>query len=266
MPLREHIEGLHATSHFSGNRIMPDMHSHNAYEIFILEEGDRSYVVEDKLVYLRPRDVILLKPDVIHCGVGGTYICSPLEIPESYLARFFTDYGIELITKCFDKNVIRVRQSDFEQLLSCVEKLSVDNEDISSLVQLLTILENNMSRVTYDLQNTGSIASDVVDYITENYKTIDKLDTIADRFYISKQYLCNLFKQHTGTSIIKYINILKIHASFELLSQKNLTMAEIAEKSGFSSLSYFSKTFKSVTGVSPLKYSKIGSADRSDSI
>ncbi len=256
MSFRETINGLNIVTHYKGSRIMPDMHYHNAYEIFIVEEGDRSCVVEDKLVYLRPRDVILIKPDVIHCAVGGKYICTAIEISEEYLRKFFSELGIEQITKCFDKSIIRVRSGDFETLLALCEKLAAARNDISTLVQMLSLLEGNMSRETYDLQNTGSMASDIVDYITENFKTIDNLDMVAEKFYISKQYLCNLFKEHTGTSIIKYINILKIHASFELISSKNLTMAEVAEKSGFSSLSYFSKTFKSVTGVSPLKYSK----------
>ncbi len=86
-----------------------------------------------------------------------------------------------------------------------------------------------------------------------------KVRAVADKFYISKQYLCNLFKEYTNISIIKYINILKIHSSIELLSENSLTMAEVAEKSGFNSLSNFSKTFKNVTGVSPLKYSKSNS-------
>ncbi len=67
MSFRENIVGLNVLVHQSDNSIMPEMHYHNAYEIYIAE-ADRTYIVENNLVYLKPRDVILLKPDVIHCA------------------------------------------------------------------------------------------------------------------------------------------------------------------------------------------------------
>ncbi len=253
---RDYFEGLQISLHYEGNYKMPDMHYHDAYELYILEDGDRTYMVEDRLIYMRPRDVLLIKPDVIHCTVGGTFVRSLITFTDEYLSKFFNEYSIGLITECFDKDVIRVKESDFELLISLVEKLSKDENDVLTFAHFLSILRNNMSRKTYDLPISGSKVANIVDYISENYKNIDNLDDVADKFYISKQYLCNLFKESTGTSIVKYINILKIHASLELLAEKEHTMAEVAERSGFKSLSNFSKTFKSVTGISPLKYSK----------
>lgn len=261
MSFREYIEGINVLVHQPDNKIMPDMHYHNAYEIYIAE-ADRTYIVENKLIYLKPRDVILLKPDVIHCVVSDTQMYSLVELSEEYLHKFFSDYAIQLITDCFEKTIIRVRESDFGALLSLAEKLRDNNDDVFSLIQLLLLLKNNMSRSTYNSSDTGSLAANIVDYITENYKSIDNLDDTANKFHISKQYLCNLFKEQTGTSIKKYINILKVHASLELLLKKNLSMGEIAEKSGFSSLANFSKTFKSVIGMSPLKYSRINDINK----
>ncbi len=255
MSFREYIDGINVLVHHKDNFIMPEMHFHSAYEIYIAE-ADRTFMVEDKLIYLKPRDVLLLKPDVIHCTVSETSNFSLIETPESYLEKFFTEDAILVFTECFEKSVVRVRLSDFEILLSLVEKLNENNNDIFSLVEVLRILKDNMSRKNYVSNDKFSLASNIVDYITENYKSIENLDDIAKKFHISKQYLCNLFKEQTGTSIKKYINILKIHASLELLSNKKLSMEDIAKQSGYSSLANFSKTFKAIIGTSPLKYSK----------
>ncbi len=255
MSFRENIKGLNILVHQFDNKIMPDMHYHNAYEIYIAE-ADRTYIVGNKLIYLKKRDVMLLKPDVIHCTVSGTQMYSLVEMSEEYLHGFFTDKALLLITECFEKGIIRVRESDFSTLLSYAERLRDNSNDIFSLMQLLLLLKNNMSRSTYDSRDTGSLAANIVDYITENYKVIDKLEDTANIFHISKQYLCNLFKEQTGTSIKKYVNILKVHTSLELLAAKNRSMEEIAECSGFSSQANFSKTFKGIIGVSPLKYKK----------
>ena len=100
------------------------------------------------------------------------------------------------------------------------------------------------------------MASKIVDFVTENYKTIDNLEVITNMFFISKSYLCALFKDYTGTSIMNYINYLRIHHSLDLLSRTNISIEQVAIQSGFSSLANFSQTFKSVIGISPLKYRK----------
>ncbi len=262
---KEHIEGLEILLHRAGNYTMPGMHYHDSFEIVILEDGDRSYMLEDQLIYLKPRDVLLIKRNELHCSVGGTYKSSNLTFEKKHLLKFLSEHGVDVLTKCFEKTVIRVREKDFGLLISLMERLYANKDDFFSLVGVLNILESNMTRKTYDLQNINHKVADIVDYITENYMSIDNLDAIADKFYISKQYLCNLFKEYTGTSVTKYINMLKIHASFELITQKELTLTEIAEKCGYSSLSYFSKQFKSITGVSPLNYMKNESKDEDKS-
>ncbi len=248
------ITNLQISMHLAGNDIMPTMNYHDAYEIYILEAGDRSFMVEDKLISMKPCDVLLLKKNEIHCTISGTFVRSRIEFTDEYLLKYFSAHGLELVTECFAKSIIRIRESDFTLLLSLLEKLSENTDDVLTLTHIFIILKNNMSRSTYGLQNINSKIADIVDYITENYRSIDNLDMIANKFYINKHYLCNLFKECTGTTIIKYINILKIQASFEFIASQSLTIAEIAEKSGFNSIQYFSQTFKSVTGVSPLKY------------
>ncbi len=253
---KENIEGLQISLHKVGTYKMPSMHYHDAFEIYILENGDRSYLLEEGLIYLRPRDVLLIKRNQLHCTIGGTYVSSTLTFGQKYLFNFFTKKGIKEITKCFDKTIIRVRESEFDILISLLEKLKENKNDVLTFTRLLGILENNMSRKTFDLKSTSQLAAEIIDYVTENYKTIDNLATLAKYFHISIQHLCKMFKKHTNTTVIKYINILKINASCEYLSHKELTIAEVAKKSGFSNLQYFSNTFKSVTGVSPLNYRK----------
>ena len=254
MSFKENILDLNVTVHQTNGGIMPDMHYHTAHEIYI-SESERTFLITDQLVHLRERDVLLIKPNVVHCGINAALSYSLIELPDVYFNKFFTDYGRDLVTACFEKNVIRVRESDFKTLISCAEKLQENNDDILSLTQLFLILKNNRSRATH-AESTDSLASNIVDYVTENYKSIESLDVIANAFYISKGYLCRLFKEHTGTSINKYINLLKINTSLEIISHKNLSMEEISRQSGFNSPANFSKTFKTVIGIPPLKYQK----------
>ncbi len=263
-PIRDQYKDLHISLHNTGNNKMPNLHYHDSYEIYALEEGERLYLIEDRFVHLNPRDVILIKPGVVHCTLGGSFVRSLLLFRKEFLDGFFNEKTIGLIAECFEKNVIRVRESDFSRLISLMEKFHSDRNDIFAFIEILSLLKNNTLRKSYDLHNGNQKIDDIIDYITENYKSIGSLDMISNKFYISKNYLCNLFKEHTNTSIIKYINILKIHDALELLSKNDMTVFEVAEKSGFNSVSNFCKVFKNFTGVSPLKYRKSDSADKNN--
>ncbi len=248
------VEYLDIELHKSGNLNMQRYHYHDSYEIYLLEVGERSYMLVDQLVNLQPRDVFLIKPDIPHYTFNGTYTCSTVTFSYRYLHKYFTDDAIKSLLSCFEKSVIRVRERDFPFLVSLTEKLHDDESDIFLFMQILLILKQNMHRKNYTPEASNSKVEDILNYITENYKTINNLDIVANRFYISKRHLCDLFKAHTNTSVFKYINILKVHSAFEFLLETDMSMSEIAEKSGFSSLTNFSKIFKSYTGVSPLKY------------
>ncbi len=257
LPIEFFVENWLISPHKQGHLNMTYSHFHDSYEIYILEKGERSYVIENEMVHLKPRDVLLLKPNVVHCTTGGTYVRSLVTFSKERLNKYFNDEGIKAITSCFEHRVIRVCEKDFDMLLSFVEKLADDENDAFSLMQILYILKQNMSKRTLDLYESGSKIEDIVDYITDDYKSIDNLDMIADKFYISKYHLCDLFKQYTNTTIFKYINVLKVHSSIELLLRTDLSLAEIAEKSGFNTLANYSKVFKSVIGVSPSEYRKL---------
>ncbi len=249
------IDGL-LIMHKSGDYKMPKMHYHNAYEFGFLESGKRSYMIKDELIHLKPHDAYLVDKNTIHRSIGGNFVITMVEFTEEYLRNFFSEYSIESITECFKNAVLHIKESDFEELISLVYRLEKDENDFLALSQIIDILKTNLSRKNYDPKSADDRIAFIIDYISENYKRIDSLDTIADKFYISKSYLCRLFKGNSNISIMKYINTLKVNLSIEFLSDKSLTMAEVAEKSGFGSLSHFSKTFNSIMGMSPSAYRK----------
>ncbi len=243
--------------HYSGTFKMKKLHYHDSYELVILENGHRTYVIEDKLIYLKSRDVLLINPNEIHGDAGGNYTFTNLAFKESYFDKFFSKYGKALVVKCFENRLIRINESDFPRLLTYAEKLSADHEDIYSLMNIMCILESNISEKTNDFQNSGTRISGVLDYINKNYATINTLDDICNALYISKPYLCDLFKDNTGMTVMKYIVNIRIRNSLELLSKTNNSIDDVAKKCGFNSTSYFSKVFKSITGMSPAQYKRI---------
>lgn len=64
-------------------------------------------------------------------------------------------------------------------------------------------------------------------------------------------YLSNLFSDVTGVTIEKYIISQKIERVKEQLVYDEMTLSEIADDLGYSSVAYLSQQFKKVTGLTP---------------
>lgn len=93
-------------------------------------------------------------------------------------------------------------------------------------------------------------------YITENYNSKITLDNLCFLFGTNKTSLCKSFKLEYGTTIINYINSLKIREAKSLLRKNQMSTTLIAEHLGYESVHYFCRHFKKQTGLSPTNYAK----------
>ncbi len=81
-----------------------------------------------------------------------------------------------------------------------------------------------------------------------------RLEDVANMVYLSPAYFSRIFKREKGETFTKYVNRLRIEKSKPLLLKPEMRMSDIAQMMGFEDQSYYTKVFKSVTGVSPLRY------------
>ena len=98
--------------------------------------------------------------------------------------------------------------------------------------------------------------SAVLDKIEADFDEDITLSALAELAGLNEKYLCRIFKEYTEKTIVEYINEIRVeNACYEMSTgQKNITRA--AFDSGFNDLSYFSRTFKRIKGISPTEYKK----------
>ena len=91
------------------------------------------------------------------------------------------------------------------------------------------------------------------------------VDFLAEKMMISRSLLFSRVKRITGVSVTKYVNAYRIERSVEMLAQPQLSLTEIAESTGFSTLRYYSRVFKSIKGEIPSAYREriLGSGNES---
>lgn len=150
---------------------------------------------------------------------------------------------------------------DFEAFLFCVEGLY---REISGLHQPdETLLENCLKNLFIEIKRSLGRGGEkrlphfiynILKEIHKNYIREWSLDELASLGHISKSHLCSSFKEHMGVPPLEYLINLRIREAEMLLSNENLSVADIAEQCGYSSLYYFSRQFKKVNGLSPREY------------
>jgi AraC-like DNA-binding protein len=115
---------------------------------------------------------------------------------------------------------------------------------------LLKYLINGKSEKSRELAASHHI-TDIKNYIEANYGSDIPLDTLSAFVGVTPQYVCSLIKKHTGMSFTHYINEVRIEKAKILILEGVDKVDELYKKVGFNSHSYFSKVFKSITGLSP---------------
>lgn len=92
-------------------------------------------------------------------------------------------------------------------------------------------------------------------YIAEYLDAPLTIDTLSQRVHLSATQFKTLFKRHTGISPMHYIMTQRMEKAKALLTHTDLPIQQVAEQTGYSDLSAFSRRFRQHFGLSPSKLS-----------
>ena len=124
------------------------------------------------------------------------------------------------------------------------------------------------SRASASSRGEGS-ASDAIrraiGYISSNLSRPMTVDEIAASVSVSKYYFCREFRNETGYTVVRYINDLRCREAERQLRGTSATVGEIARSVGYENLSYFTRTFRSITGKTPSEARSSAQSERSRS-
>ena len=119
------------------------------------------------------------------------------------------------------------------------------------------------------LQSGGDAASQQIvrirQYIDEHIEEELSLKRVAQAFYLSTSYLSRLFKNKAGMNFSEYISMRKIERAKALLTETDLSVAEISRQLNYPEQNSFSRFFKSKVGIPPQTYRSLntrGALDR----
>ena len=137
----------------------------------------------------------------------------------------------------------------------CIKQI----QEVKTEEELTGILHNLAERIITKIHSYQGIphvsALQKADsYIRNNIGKKMSLNEIAKVAGLSSPYFSSVFKNEMGENLSRYINRLRVEKAGQMLLETNFSLSEISGECCFEDQSWFSKIFKSYTGMSPGKY------------
>jgi len=201
-------------------------------------------------------------------------------IGEHHPAIIFTDMrmpkrdGISLLkwlysTNITSKTIVVSGYDDFEYMRNAIYYKSFDyilkpidpeilNETLEKAVNEWKEQESRRNIKLEDEQAIFQVERnnmhEIKEYLQVHYQQEITLQEIADRFYLSREYISRKFKHEFKKTITDYLMEIRIEKAKQLLETSNLRIYEIAHYVGYQNEKYFSKVFKKLIGLTPNEY------------
>ena len=110
------------------------------------------------------------------------------------------------------------------------------------------------SNLVRNTPHTDSLVKQCEQFLTDNHHEIDAIKKVIAVAGIPERTLKRRFKAATGSSLIEYIQNLRVEQAKHLLETCDTAIEEISATIGYLDTSFFRRLFKRLTGLSPGKY------------
>lgn len=250
---------------YQPNTDMPCTHYHSYYEILYVLEGCRRIEFENGKSYsLTPSTIALIRPGVAY----RTYSAS--EGKQSKLLLIASQPFVEQLRRvfsedffrCFDYGVLTLDNQARQTVAADLERIRSSWDGVYFFADKNKMLFLNLiDHLNGCIGEQKPLKFYNVDFIYQVKKYIDShfaqdlsLSGLAEMVSVSTGHLSREFRKKVGKGLRDYILQVRLTHARRLLEGSSMSIAEIAENTGFSSLNHFDKMFKKDHGMTPSAY------------
>jgi AraC family transcriptional regulator of arabinose operon len=253
-------------SSYSENRssLIDRPYGMDAWELHMTSEGSASAIIGRQEIVLNAGDMILFPP-----GSPHYYKSENGKTWEQLWIYFFPkpEWDELLSWPVIDAGImhLNIPEGEYRKSIdsSFRELIEFANQEIPRRIELtMNVLEKILimcdmhnplgERIRIDLR-----IQRVLNYLSAKYMNAVTVEMLASLANLSPSRFAVLFKNEVGCAPIAYLERCRISQAERFLKWTKLPVSEIAEKVGFNSPFYFSKTFRKHHGIAPREYRKI---------
>ena len=233
------------------------LHTHGCAEVFFITGGHGRFRTQQGDIPVTIRDVV-----IVNANVPLTEV-SQLESPLEYTVLGVE--GLGALAGAEGYTMLHLH-TGWEELVLCLRLMLQEaagalpgHEAVcQNLLEVVVIRLGRQRDIALSGETAGPRSSRECDlvrrYIDNHFKENLTLDQLAEMAHINKYHLAHTFQREFRTSPISYLITRRIQESRFLLRETDHSISQIAQILGFSSLSYFSQSFRRLEGISPLEY------------
>ena len=147
--------------------------------------------------------------------------------------------------------------ADAERILRLCDSKRQQIEQLQTFDALDHCLSGTLHQffeIAFESGGKKTVIHEVSRYIESHLTEKIALEEVAAHVHFSRSYLCRIIKEETGCTFTEYLNQLRIERSKTYLYRSDLTLAQIASRTGFEDQSYFTRIFKRYVGIPPGRF------------
>lgn len=233
------------------------LHTHTCAELFFITGGHGAFQVWQDCFPVAINDLVVINASIPHTETSQQG--SPME----YVVLGVD--GLETMTDISGCALLHLT-AEQEAVAACLRMMVQETrlqqpgcdeicQDLLEIILLRLRRREDFSLSGIPSGPRSSRNCDLVRrYIDNHFKENLTLDQLARMVHISKYHLSHTFREEFHISPISYLIARRIQESRFLLRETDHSISQIAQILGFSSLSYFSQSFRRLEGISPIEF------------
>ena len=237
-------------------------------------EGNMSFVFQDVRYNIAPADYVIVPNSLLATDFTGSadFAAVVMSLSESYVTSMAirSNYGVIGHLSLLQNPVMRLSGHDFRVCLDGMTRLRERQTDMGHLFrdEMLGCLLSAHILDLYDIHARGNDIKKVSERSASllrrfigmlyrgDYVSRRDLDYYASELCVTPHYLSEVCRKACGRPASYWIDRFTLNEITRLLVRKDVPLAAVAERFGFSSLSYFSRYVQKRLGKSPSEYRK----------
>jgi AraC-like DNA-binding protein/mannose-6-phosphate isomerase-like protein (cupin superfamily) len=244
------------------------VHRHSFFEVCYVIDGHGSYMDDNRHYPLRKGTLFCSRPGVVHQirSHSGLYLLFvAFEINEAksspeFIAKYQSLYNTDcIILMDADQTptalIWKALITQFEQPNKLIAS-SIRSTAHALLLSFFSGFTDQIDELTVlsTQKPNGLYLRRAITFIGDNLWRPLPLDTVAEYLHVSCRHLSRLFVKEMGLSYVEYVSQERVKHATNLLQYTDMPIKDVAEKTGFSSVHYFSYVFTKATGMPPGRF------------
>lgn len=254
--------------------------THNFWEFLYVDKGEVIVTAGSRQLSLKKDDVIFHRPEEFHAlhsngKVAPNLVVISFECTSAFM-NFFADRTMSVTesernllariilearalfdTPIDDPYVTRMERVE-KPPFGCEQMIKIHLEQF--LIQLARRYSNlyqnpKETRILRQKSDNDDLHARILNYLEARLNTQVTIEQICRDNLIGRSQLQKLFRDKNNCGIIHCFSTMKIDAAKEMIRTRQLNFTQIADALGYTSVHYFSRQFKKLTGMTPSEYS-----------